>query len=1041
MADDFTAKFKVDISDLKKNISEATKEIKLANATFKAETAGMDKWSSNADGLSAKLKQLDKVLEGQKSILEAYKQQLDRQKQAYDENGKRADELKNKLQELAAQGVSKADEEYKKYESALKSVLKEQANNEKACDDLTLTILEQEAAVKGTEKQIRNYETELKDLETTLDDAEAETDDLADSTEEAGEAAEDASDGFTVFKGVLANLIAEGIRKAIQAIKDFAAETINVGKEFDASMSKVGAVSGVTAEELEALRDKAKEMGATTKFSATESAEAFNYMAMAGWETGDMLSGIDGILNLAAASGADLATTSDIVTDALTALGYSAKDAGRLADVMAAAASNANTNVEMMGATFQYVAPVAGAMGYSMEDTAVAIGLMANSGIKGTKAGTALRSMLSRLAAPPKEAATAMADLGISIKNADGTMKPFSDVVETLRDKFDGLSEAEQAQYAKALAGQEAMSGLLAIVNAAPKDFDKLTDAVNNSEGAAAAMAETMQDNLGGDMTTLKSQLEGVQIALYEKLEPALRSGVEALSGLVSVVRWVIDNSAYFVAALAAMGAGIAAYVAYTTALKVLTDGWMALEIVQKAVAAGQTLLNAVMAANPIGLIVSAIAALVAAFVVLWNNSEGFREFWINLWEGIKEAVGAVVDWFSEAWDNVISWFREAWESISEFFSGLWETITGFFSGAWESIKGVWETVTGWFDENIIQPLLGFFTGLWEGIVNAFDTVLGPWIEIAKRAFLIVKEEVIDPVLKFFSDLWQDIKDIWNAVAGWFDQNVIQPVVRFFAGLWDGIEEAASSAWNGIKDVWNAVSNWFNDTIIKPVAEFFSGMWDGLKEGAGKAWEGVKEVFGGIADWFRDVFKGAWEKVKEVFSTGGQIFEGIKEGIVDAFKAVVNAIIRGINAVVSVPFNAINAAFNKLRGIDILGVKPFSWLKEFAVPQIPELAKGGILKRGQVGLLEGNGAEAVVPLDQNKKWIRAVANDLLRALSTDVASASVVGASNFARNNEYNFTQIINTPKAPSRYDIYRQTRNLLAYAKGEGVIRVYREN
>lgn len=1032
MADEFTAKFKVDISNLKKNISEATKEIKLANATFKSETAGMDKWSANADGLSSKLKQLEKVLEGQKSILAAYKQQLERQQQAYTENGKRAEELKKKLQELASQGVSKADEEYMKYEAALKSVLKEQANNEKACDDLTLTILEQEAAVKGTEKQIRNYETELNKLENELDDAADETDELADSTEEAGEAAKEAKDGFTILKGVLANLIADGIRKATQALKDFAKETIQVGKDFDTSMSKVGAVSGATAEELEALRNKAKEMGATTKFSASESAEAFNYMAMAGWETSDMLSGIEGVLNLAAASGADLATTSDIVTDALTALGYSAKDAGRLADVMAAASANANTNVEMMGATFQYVAPVAGAMGYSMEDTAVAIGLMANAGIKGTKAGTALRSMLSRLAAPPKEAANAMDALGISITNADGTMKPFSDVIEILREKFDGLSEAKQANYAKALAGQEAMSGLLAIVNAAPKDFDKLTDAVNNSEGAAAAMAETMQDNLGGDMTKFKSQLEGVQIALYEKLEPALRSGVEALSGLVNVVKWVIDNSEYFVAALAAMGAGVAAYVLYTSAITVMTQGWMALGIVQKAVAAGQAILNAVMAANPIGLLVAAIAALVAAFVVLWNKSEGFREFWIGLWEGIKEAAGAVADWFMQAWEDVTNWFRETWESISEFFSGLWETITGFFSGAWEGIKGIWSTVTGWFDENIIQPLLGFFTDLWNGIVNAFNTVLGPWIEIAKRAFLIVKEEVIDPVLKFFADLWQSIKDIWSTVAGWFNQNVIQPIVNFFTGLWNGIKSAASSAWEGVKSVWSVVSGWFNRTVIQPVGNFFTGMWNGLKNGARQAWEGIKSVFSGVANWFKDIFSKAWQKVKDVFSTGGKIFDGIKDGIVSAFKAVVNAIIRGINKIVSIPFNAINAVLRKLKGISILGIKPFDWINEFTVPQIPELRRGGVLKRGQVGLLEGDGAEAVVPLDQNKKWIRAVANDLLKALRFDVGSAAG-SVSNFAKSNEYNFTQIINAPKAPSRYDIYRQTRNLLAYAKGEG--------
>ena len=232
-----------------------------------------------------------------------------------------------------------------------------------------------------------------------------------------------------VVPPALADLVADGIRMAISALKDLATETIKAGMGFEQGMAQVQAISGATAEEMQLLSDKAKEMGAKTKFSASESAEAFNYMAMAGWETEDMLNGIEGIMNLAAASGADLATTSDIVTDALTAMGYSAGDAGKLADVMAAASSNANTNVDLMGKTFQYAAPIVGALGYSMEDTAVAIGLMANAGIKGDKAGTALRSVLTRLSAPPKECAEAMEELGQMTENI------WNDTVGALRQR------------------------------------------------------------------------------------------------------------------------------------------------------------------------------------------------------------------------------------------------------------------------------------------------------------------------------------------------------------------------------------------------------------------------------------------------------------------------------------------------------------------------------------------------------------------------------------------------------------------------------
>lgn len=310
------------------------------------------------------------------------------------------------------------------------------------------------------------------------------------------------------------------------------AAAVAVTAEFDSSMSKVQAISGATGEEFSRLRDKAREMGAKTKFSASEAAEAMNYMAMAGWKTKDMLSGIDGIMNLAAASGEDLATTSDIVTDGLTAMGYAAKDAGRLADVMAAASSNANTNVAMMGETFKYAAAVAGSMGYSMEDVALATGLMANAGIKASQAGTAIRSTISRMAAPTKQVAAAMDKIGISIENADGTAKPFREVMVDLRKKMKGLSETEKTQVASAIAGKNAMSGFLAIVNASDKDFNKLADAIDNSDGAALSMAETMQENLGGQVTILKSQLQELAIAVGDTLVPMARKAVAAAQKL-----------------------------------------------------------------------------------------------------------------------------------------------------------------------------------------------------------------------------------------------------------------------------------------------------------------------------------------------------------------------------------------------------------------------------------------------------------------------------------------------------------------------------
>lgn len=330
--------------------------------------------------------------------------------------------------------------------------------------------------------------------------------------------------------------VGNAITKVVDKVGSIGTAAVKVGMNFEAEMSKVASISGATGDEFQKLIDKAKEMGSKTKFSATESAQAMEYMAMAGWKTQDMVDGLKGIMDLAAASGEDLATTSDIVTDALTAFGLTASDSTHFADVLAKASSNANTNVAMMGETFKYVAPVAGAMGYSVEDCSVAIGLMANSGIKASQAGTSLRQMLSRLAKPTDEVQSAMDQLGVSLTDSAGNMMSLDTVMSDLRNGFKGLSKAEQAQLATSLAGQEAMSGLLAIVNASDGDFDKLKDSIYNCKDAAANMAAVAQDNLAGQITSLKSKAEGLGIAFYGSIQEPLKElasvGVKALEDL-----------------------------------------------------------------------------------------------------------------------------------------------------------------------------------------------------------------------------------------------------------------------------------------------------------------------------------------------------------------------------------------------------------------------------------------------------------------------------------------------------------------------------
>ena len=511
---------------------------KLTAASYDKADSSLTALSKRSDELKNKLASQQEKVKTLTAALKDYQEQQAKNKTAIQEYQAQLDKEKNKLAEIETQ-YGKTSKEYEQQAKVVAELEKELKKANTQYEKNETTVKKTQAALTSAEADVKKTGTAMEKLGQQAEEAGVGANKLGLEVEESGKKVQKAGEsGYTVFKNILANLATQVINKAIDGVKRLGSAVVDAGVNFDSAMAKVQAVSGASASDMEKLTAKAKEMGETTKFSASESAEALNYMAMAGWKTEDMLGGLEGIMNLAAASGADLATTSDIVTDALTAMGYSASDAGRLADVMAAASSNANTNVEMMGHTFQYAAPIVGALGYSMEDTAVAIGLMANAGIKADKAGTALRSVLTRLSAPPKECAEAMEQLGISITDSEGKMKPFSTIIDDLRRGFNGLSEAEQTQIAKSLAGQEAMSGLLAIVNAAPEDYAKLTQAVKDSTGAAQKMATTMQDNVGGKMTLLKSQLEGIYLTIWQKVEPVIRKALDTISKKLKTVDW-----------------------------------------------------------------------------------------------------------------------------------------------------------------------------------------------------------------------------------------------------------------------------------------------------------------------------------------------------------------------------------------------------------------------------------------------------------------------------------------------------------------------
>ena len=609
---------------------------------------------------------------------------------------------------------------------------------------------------------------------------------------------------------------------------------VKVTSDFESAMSKVSAISGATGGDLDALNKKAQEMGAKTKFSATESAEAFTYMAMAGWKTEDMLSGIDGIMSLAAADGLDLATTSDIVTDALTAFGLSASDSGHFADVLAKASSNANTNVSMLGESFKYAAPVAGALGYSAEDTAIALGLMANAGIKGSQGGTALRGSLTRLIKPTDDAAALMEQYGLSMTNADGSMKSLGEVMNMLRDKLGGLTEAEQAQVAAQIFGQEAMSGMLAIINASDSDYAKLTDAIYDADGAAQQMADTMLDNLSGQLTLLKSALEGLAIQFGEILMPYIKQFVTWLQNLTQKLQELTPEQKEQVVKWAAIAAAIGPVLMVlgklTTSVGsiITTFGKIpgALVKAKSAFTAVSAAIGGISA--PVVAVVAVIGVLIAAFANLWKTNEEFRNKMTAIWDGIKSKFESFAQGIVDRLNALGFDFENFGEVVKAIWDGFCSLLAPIFEGVFNQVSvilgSVLDALTGIFD-----VFIGIFTGNWDQAWQGVKEIFGAVWDLIKGTFeswTIAFKGIADTVLGWFGttwdETWTNIKqffvDTWNGITTFFSNvinaiktavsNFITTIINFFAQLPTNIA-------NFITNAYNSVVTWVSNMVAK----------------------------------------------------------------------------------------------------------------------------------------------------------------------------------------------------------------------------------
>jgi len=621
-------------------------------------------------------------------------------------------ELLAQKQKLLAEAVQNSKEKLDRLKTA-----QQQVNEQFAKGEIS------EEQYRAFQREVAKAEQELKGFEKQLNETAKATDTWKNKLDKAQ----------TSLKNVGAKMTDVGKNlsmKVTAPVLGLGAAVAKTGMEFDAAMSEVGAISGATGEDLQKLEALAKEMGATTKFSASEAAEGLKYMAMAGWETQQQIDALPGVLMLAAASGEELGAVSDIVTDAMTAFGMEAAQAGEFADVLAAASSNANTNVGMLGESFKYVAPVAGALGFSAQDTAHALGLMANAGIKSSQAGTALRTMMTNLAKPTVKMEKAMAEYGISLTDVNGNMKSLDQVMDNLRESLGGLTEAEQASAAATIFGKEAMSGALAIVNTSEADYRKLAGAINDSAGAAERMSKEMQDNLQGRLTELKSAIEGAALQLYEAMLPALE---KLVAWVQKAVDWFAELSPGMKKAIVIV-AGLAAAI-----------GPLLILLGTLSIAIGAISL-------PVAAVIAGIAALGAAIV-------GIYKLWKENGEKSKKLLGEFADYAKTTWDNIKQKFVDAWNNIKDFFKKWgdeilliavgpagWAVLLGRkIAENWDSIKATASNVWNNIKTAITRP-----------IESARDTVLNI-IQRIKDAFANLKITIPKPKLPHIEVDWRSV--------------------------------------------------------------------------------------------------------------------------------------------------------------------------------------------------------------------------------------------------------------------------------------------
>ena len=830
---------------------------------------------------------------------------------------------------------------------------------------------------------------------------------------------------------------------------------VKKSRELEAQMSTVKAISNATTEDMTRLTDMAKHMGATTQFTAVEAGKALEYMAMAGWKTDQMLGGLPGIMNLAAASGEDLGQVSDIVTDALTAFNMTADQSGRFADVLAQASSNANTNVSMMGATFQKVAPVAGTLGYSVEDMSLGIGLMANASVKAETAGTSLKTALANMAKPTKQMQAYMDKYGISLTNADGSMKTFREVIDNLRSSLGGLSKTEKTAAATAIFGKESFAGMLAIVNASDADFKKVSDAVNNAAGAAERMAAIKLDNLEGDVTLLKSATDGLQTAIGDALLPTFRAGTQQLTKFVSNLTEFINANPELVRTIVKVTAGLLAFKAAALTAKLgfleLKGGVLTIQKVM-ALFKGKTALAGVEAVGFAGKVKGVAKSVTGYFGGIGSAAGGVGRAFGQMFSGTK--IGGAFSKIGGAAGGVFSKLFSGMGGVAtRAFTGVAGTITNILGKAGTAVAagplGKIGSVIGKGFGKIgtliapLQKLGGAILGPFSGILGKVLPVVGV-ISLIVAAVQILRDnldkvrEVVERVfgkagLDVFNGIVDAITNIGDTIRNVFTDGNLGGARQFLINLFG---EEATGVIDGaitiLQTVWNILSGFieFVNAYVRPIVEqIFSFIVGTVLPQIAQAFaewaptiasilQGLAEVVSSIAtaimaviqflmptiqsiigvalETIKGVVSGALTAIKGLVDVFAGIFTGdwtrVWEGVKSIFSGVWNSLKSIASGVLNGIIGLVNSVISGLNKLKIPDWVPGIGGKNINIPLIPQFATGTD-STPDTFIAGEQGAELITNAKNRSVFTAAQTGSIFRNLADTVNAIRTAGAA------------------------------------------------